>query len=234
MPVKFAFKKLAPVLLITMIAFTLAGCGEPEKLPPDQIIERAVPAIQAANSFHFKLETSKLQKAPPGLFITRVDGDVVKPNKLAGDMSALFSGLPINVKVVVDGESQYMTDPASGKWAAMSPAFNVAEFFDPSKGVADILANVKGLTLDGTENVEGVDSYRLKGKVPASALKSLSPEVTATGDLAATLWIGANDFLLRRVQLQGPILEGEPADISRTITITDYNKEVKIETPVVK
>ncbi|HYP40831.1 MAG TPA: LppX_LprAFG lipoprotein, partial [Chloroflexia bacterium] len=103
-----------------------------------------------------------------------------------------------------------------------------------SKGVADILANVKGMASDGTENVGGTDSYRLKGMVPATALKSLSQEVTATGDLTTTLWIGAGDFLMRKVELQGPIISGEPADIVRTITVSDYNKEVKIETPVVK
>jgi hypothetical protein len=110
----------------------------------------------------------------------------------------------------------------------------MAEFFDPSKGLADILGNVKGLTGDGTESIDGTDTYRLKGSVPAQALKSLSSEVSATGDLTTTLWIGANDFLLRRAQLEGPVLSNEPADISRTINIKDYNKEVTVETPVVK
>ncbi|HUP26840.1 MAG TPA: LppX_LprAFG lipoprotein [Chloroflexia bacterium] len=221
---------LAAVLLV-MVA---GGCGGPDKQPPDKVIEKAVPAIKAATTFHFSLETAKLAKPPSGLFITKAEGDVAKPDKLSGDLSALYSGLPINVKVVVDGKSQYMTDPASGKWGAMPPAFNVAQFFDPSKGVSDILANIKGLSDDGTEAVGGADSYRLKGMVPASALKSLSSEVTAQGDLATTVWIGAGDFLLRRVQLQGPIINGEPADIVRTITLSDYNKAIKIETPAVK
>ena len=227
-------KRPVALLAATLLFLSLAACGEPERLPPERVIEKAVPAIQAANSFHFTLETSKVQKPPPGLFITKADGDVVKPDKLAGDLSAVYSGLPISVKVVVDGDSQYMTDPASGKWGSMVAGFNVAEFFDPTKGVADILANVKGLTTDGTETVEGVDTYRLKGSVPTSALKSLSPEITAQGDLTTTLWIGSGDFLLRRVRLEGPILSAEPPDIVRTITVKDYNKEVKIETPVVK
>jgi lipoprotein LprG len=226
--------KIAALTLLPLLLLVAVACGEPEKLTPEQVIEKAVPAIQAANSFHFTLETSKLQKAPPGLFITKADGDVVKPDKLSGNVNALYSGLPISVKVLVDGQSQYWTDPASGKWGPVPAFFNVASFFDPSKGVADILANVKGLSLDGTENVGGTDSYRLKGTVPTTALKSLSQEVTATGDLTTTLWIGAGDFLMRKVELQGPLISGEPTDIVRTITVSDYNKEVKIETPVVK
>lgn len=226
--------KIAMLFIMPLLFLGVVACGEPEKLTPEQVIEKAVPAIQAANSFHFTLETGKLQKPPSGLFITKADGDVVKPDKLTGNVNALYSGLPISVKVLVDGKSQYWTDPASGKWGPVPAFFNVASFFDPSKGVADILANVKGMAADGTENVGGADSYRLKGMVPTTALKSLSQEVTATGDLTTTLWIGAGDFLMRKVSLQGPIISGEPADIVRTITVSDYNKDVKIETPVVK
>ncbi len=226
--------KGAAVLSAALLVVLASGCGEAEKLPPEKIIEKAVPAIQAANSFHFILESDKPDKPPAGIFISRAEGDVVKPDKLAGDLNALFSGLPINVKVVVDGKSQYMTDPASGKWGVMSPAFNVAQFFDPSKGISDILAGVKNLATAGTESLGGVNSYKLKGSVPASALKSLSSEVTAQGDLDTTLWIGTDDFLLRKVEIRGPLLTGEPSDIMRTISLSEYNKVVKIETPAVK
>lgn len=228
------FKNPAAILVGALVLIVAVGCGEPEKLPPDKIIGKAVPAIQAANSFHFTLETSKVQKPMPGIFITKADGDVVKPDKLSGNVSATVGGVAVSIRVVVDGKSQYMTDPFTGVWSPMSPSFNVVSFFDPSKGVSDILSNVKGLASDGTENIDGTDTYRLKGTVPTSALKSLSSEVTATADLTSTLWIGAGDFLLRRVRLEGALLADEPADIVRTITVKDYNKAVKIETPVVK
>lgn len=223
-----AFVGLASLLVM------LSACGESPSLPPDQVIQKAGPAMQAVNSFHFTMDTGKVSKPPPGIFLIGVDGDVAKPNKLTGDVSATYSGIPIKIKVVVDGENQYWTDPTSGKWAPMPTALDMARFFDPSKGIADILSNVKNLTADGTDKADGKDTYRLKGNVPASALKSLSSEVTATSDLSTTLWIGNDDFLLRRVQLEGPLMSGEPQNVVRTINIKDYNKDVKIETPVVK
>lgn len=227
---------LKPVSLAigALVLMSASGCGDTPSLPAEQVIQKAAPAIQAANSFHFTLETGKVPKAPPGIFINGVDGDVAKPNKLSGDVTATYSGIPVKIKVVVDGKDQYWTDPASGKWGPMPSALNMADFFDPSKGISDIIANIKGVTSDGTEKIEDTDTYRLKGSVPATALKALSSEVTATGDLGTTLWIGASDFLLRKVRLEGPLLSGEPSDLVRTITIKDYNKEVKIETPVVK
>jgi len=231
-------RQLLTRLVIPAMGLALAvgasGCGDTPSMPADQVIQKASPAIRAANSFHFNLATGKVPSAPAGIFITGVDGDVVKPSKLAGDVTATYSGIPVKIKVVVDGKDQYWTDPTSGAWGPMPAELDMASFFDPSKGISDIIANVKGVTSDGTENVDGTDTYRLKGSVPATALKSLSPEVTATGDLSTTLWIGTNDFLLRQVRLQGPLLSNEPQDLVRTINIKNYNEDVKIETPVIK
>jgi lipoprotein LprG len=233
--VRSMFRRLVASALGVALLVGVSGCGDnTPALPADQVIQKASPAIQAVNSFHFTLETGKVPKAPPGIFITGVDGDVVKPHGLSGDVTATYSGIPVKIKVVVDGKSQYWTDPTSGAWGPMPAELDMASFFDPSKGVSDIMANIKGATSDGTETIDSTNTYRLKGSVPATALKSLSPEVTATGDLSTTLWIGASDFLLRKVSLQGPLLADEPPDLVRTISIKNYNESVKIETPVVK
>ena len=233
MEMRRARAAILAVLFALCAALSVSACGGPDALSADQIIAKAVPAINAVDTFHFTLSTSKVQKAPPGIFITGVDGDVQKPDKLVGSVTAAYSGIPVKINVVVDGSSQFWTDPASGKWGPMPSELNMATFFDPSKGMADILGNVKGLTADGTENIEGTDTYRLKGSVPATALKSLTSEVTATGDISTTLWVGAGDFLLRKADLVGSLLSDEPADIARTLTIKDYNKAVTVQTPVI-
>lgn len=216
--------------LLAVVAI-IAGCGDSPDLPASQVIEKAASAMSGANSFRFALETSKLQKPMPGLFVSAAEGDVVRPDKLKASVNATFAGLPINVQAIVDGQNQYMTDPASGRWMTSTAAVNVMQYFDPNKGVSDLLTNLKNATSDGKESVDGTETYRLKAMVPTSALSAFSPEVTAQGDLTTTLWIGTGDFFLRRVRLEGPIAEGEPRDIVRTITFKDYNKDVKIEAP---
>ncbi len=116
----------------------------------------------------------------------------------------------------------------------MPSYFNVRQLFNPSKGASDILASIKGLSSDGAEKIGDAASYRVKGAVPPESLKALTPEVNVKNDIPTTLWVGGSDFLLRKVRLEGPLIEGEPGNIIRTITIGDYNKEVKLETPVVK
>jgi hypothetical protein len=234
MAVPYAWKRGAVAFALGALVLASAGCGEPEQLTPQQVIEKAVPAIQGVNSFHFTYEASKPDKPLPGIFIVSVEGDAAKPDKLVADVAGTASGINVKIKVAADGDKQFMTDPISGQWGEMSPVFNVTQFFDPAKGVSDILAGVKELASDGTETIDGTATYRLKGKVPAAALKSLSAEVTATDDLPSTLWIGSGDFLLRRVTMDGPLLTGEPADLTRTISLSEFNKEVVVQTPEVK
>src|SRR5262245_56698649 len=231
-------RKLWVVLGGLALVLAVAACdtGSPTKEPdltPAQVIEKAGPAMQAANSFHFNMEARKLDKLLPGIYISKASGDVAKPDKLSADVNAIAFGVPVNIKAVVDGDQQYMTDPGSGAWMSSSLMIDVSQYFNPDKGVADILNNVKDLKSDGTESVDNTEAYRLKGRVPASALQSLSPVVTAKDDITTTLWIGSSDYLLRQVRLEGPIDASEPANVVRTITFSEYNKPVKIETPVI-
>ena len=104
MKVQNRMKKAAALLSVASLLVVASACGDTPSLPADQVIQKAGPAMQNANSFHFTMDTSKVAKPPPGIFLVGVDGDVAKPNKLAGDVSATYSGIPIKIQVVVDGK----------------------------------------------------------------------------------------------------------------------------------
>ena len=234
MRVVSGLNRVAAFLLAGVLVMGLAACGEEEKLPAmsaDEVIGKAGPAINTPKSFHFSLSTENMHKLP-GLWLTKAEGDALKPDKLRGKITARNSGFTFTSEVIVDGTNQWWTDPLSARWEPMPAYLNVAQLFNPAKGAADILASIKGLSSDGDEKIGDVASYRVKGSVPPDALKAITPEVNVKTDIPATIWVGAKDFLLRRVRLSGPLIEGEPPDIARIITISDYDREVKIETPV--
>ena len=138
---RFSRQPLAFLAGLVVVLLT-AGCGGPADLPADQVVQKAAPAMQAASSFHFTVDTTKPPKPLAGLFINGAQGDVVKPDKLMADVQATYAGLAITAKVVVDGKSQYMTDPVTGRWAPMSSALNVIQFFDPAKGISEPAASM--------------------------------------------------------------------------------------------
>ena len=45
-------------------------------------------------------------------------------------------------------------------------------------------------------------------------------------------WIDVNDSRIRQVYLQGPIAPGEPENIVRKITLSDFDEEITIEPPL--
>jgi hypothetical protein len=230
-------RKIAPLLVAVVLLLGVAGCGDEVKLPPmsaEEVVKKAATAIQAPKSFHFNLKTDNMHTFGGGPWLTDADGDAVKPDKMRGKVTVRYSGAIVSSDVIVDGESQYWTIPPIGVWTRMPSYFNVSQLFNPAKGAASILESVKGLSSDDTEKIGGVPSYRVKGTVSPEALRALTQEVTVKSDIPVTLWVAASNFLLTQVRLHGPLIEGEPGEIARTVTLSDFDKEVKIETPVVK
>jgi hypothetical protein len=46
-----------------------------------------------------------------------------------------------------------------------------------------------------------------------------------------TIWVGKQDFRLRRVRLEGPVAENEPASIVRTLEMSKFDEAVTITSP---
>ncbi|HUS14471.1 MAG TPA: LppX_LprAFG lipoprotein, partial [Chloroflexia bacterium] len=199
-----------------------------------EIISKAVPAASALTSMHFTLATNKLAKYPKGLFLTSADGDVVRPDKLRATAKALIAGAAIEIQVAGVGNEQFMTDPASNRWGAMPPTLNVLAAFDPNKGLGAILANAKDPAADGTETIDGTTAYRLKATLTPKDLGDLSTEVdAAAAPVPSRLWIGSTDFRLRQVEIAGPLLKGDPADVVRTVKFSRFNEPVDIRKPTI-
>ena len=97
-----------------------------------------------------------------------------------------------------------------------------------------MLAAVRGvhdLKLDGTTTVNGVECYHLTGKVKARDLTGFLGNPPSDREVDAELDVGKRDFLLRRLRLAGPIAEGEPDDVVRTVDVSRYGERVTIEAP---
>lgn len=222
------------VLGLLALAAVLAACDTnpaPTAMAPDEVLRQAAPKMAALKSFHFTLATSKVDKAPSSLYITGADGDLARPGKLQATAKALLLGNAVEVQVVADGAAQYMTDPLSKRWQKIPASFNALALLDPGKAIADILASVQTPTDAGTELVDNVASYRIKATVPPASMQALSPEITATAPLSATLWVGSSDFLIRQVQITGALLKDEPATVVRTLKFSNFDTPVTIQLP---
>jgi len=221
-------------VLVLVLALALAACGgndEPEGPAPRTIVQRATAKTAAQKSFHFNLNVENPPSSSSGLSLTFADGDLVVPDHLKAKVAGTFAGIPLTSQIVFAGQRQFLENPITGKWQSFSTKTSPVAFFSPAKGVLAAIRGVRDLKLEGTERVGGVETYHLTGKVKARDLTGFLGNPPNDRDVDAELDVGKDDYLLRRLRLIGPIADGEPDDVVRTVDVSRYGQQVTIRAP---
>ena len=223
-------------------ALVISGCHKAKTAAPPvttvpalsaaEIISKSYDAMQGLNSFHFLLDqTGGSTPIALGIEMTKAEGDIVRPDKMQMTMSGTVANMAIDVKLITSGAETFMTNPLSGNWEALPPQFQVLSVFDPDTGIVTIIKDITAPALLNDELVDNTLCYHLKGNIASENLLPLTGNAASGVVIAADVWIGKNDFLVRQVKLDGKITAGEKDGIVRTLTLTNFNKEVTINLP---
>lgn len=242
MPAGFAVAIVGSMTKIALLAVVAAlvaggavtGCGgKGGGLSAGQIVSRSAQRTAAVTSFHLVVDIEHVPASTTGISVTYLEGDISVPAALRARVGGTFRGVPLSSELIVIGTKHYLKDPFTGKWSLVPVAMNPAAFFDPAKGVLAVVKGARDVAADGSERVGGVDSFRLNGKVRASALTPLLGNTASSKLLPVELWIGKSDLLLRRVQLRGPISAGDGKDAVRTVELSAFGEPVHVVAPAV-
>jgi hypothetical protein len=85
-------------------------------------------------------------------------------------------------------------------------------------------------TYIGTEKVGDVDSHKVGATYTAAQIAKLLPQLSSSGDVAATIWVGGSDHLIRKALLSGPFGDGGTASTVE-IDLSAFNTAVAIASP---
>jgi lipoprotein LprG len=209
----------------------LAGCGGGSTKPAADLVSESVAKTSAVKSFHLVIDTENVATSPSGLSLKFVDGDVLVPDKLKGKVGGTFAGISISTDLIVVGKAYYLKTPFGTGWQKIAVDTLPSAFFDPEQGILAVIQGASDLKNDGSEDVGGVDCYRVTGKVQAVKLKPLLNTAEGTQELDMELWIGKDDMLLRRLRLTGPISPDEDANAVRTVELSQFDEAVRIAAP---
>jgi hypothetical protein len=218
----------AAAVLVLAVA---AGCGGSSAPPPEELIAQSAERTAVVKTFHVVVDFQHVPAAKSGLGLTFVDGDVVVPDRMKARVSGTFLGVPLSSELVVVGEQYFLKIPFTGRWQTIEVGTVPTAFFDPEEGVLAVIKGATDVEHDGAEEVGGVDCYRLKGTIRASALEPLLPDAEGDAEVPLELWIGKDDLLLRRLRLSGPVSPSEGEDAVRTIELSAFDEPVSITAP---
>jgi hypothetical protein len=214
-----------------VLALVVLGCGGGKKAPappPRVIVTRDVERTAALRSLHFVFKVEHAPSGAPGLTLTFAEGDLRVPDRLRARINGTFARTPIQSEIIIIGERSFLQDPLTKTWRPFAAAPNPGVLV---KGVPAVIRSARGLRNTGSEKVGDADCYRLSGVVRSDVVAPLVGVAAGGRMVPFTVWVGKQDFRLRRVRLAGPVGRNEPDQIVRTLEMSKFDEDVTITSP---
>lgn len=225
--------RLLAGLGVALAALAVSGCGDGggSEQDPAAVVRESAAATENVTSFHFTLDIAKVPTSAKGLQLTGAEGDARVPDALKAQVSGTFAGFPLSTKLVSVGGKLWIENPLSGSWQSVDVGTTPAFLLDPHQGVLGVMRGMTDLKGDGSEDVGGVSTTRITGKIEAAKVGPLVAVEAGSHPVDVTLWIGKDDGILRRIEVSGPVADGEPADAVRTVELSRFGEPVTVVPP---
>jgi lipoprotein LprG len=235
---------LAFLASFAALAVTMAACGgggnndggsgTTGPLPSvDSVLPPAIQAFDAMKTFHFRLEHENGgSPIPPGLMLETADGDVIVPDRMSAKLEAKAGQQTVRVEVIGIGDEGWITNPFSREWQPLPSGTTIKDIFDPAQGVKAIVGSLQDAQVTAEEKVDGTPCYRVEGTIASDVLTTAVPIAKPGLTVGIKVWIGKDDSRIYQVYLVGPIAPDEPSNIVRRITLSKFDEEITINSPV--
>jgi len=218
-----------------LVAVVLAGCGgggldvDTSGVDVPELLTMSADRMDAVDSFRFELEhdngTASIVR---GLQMVRAEGDVEGADRMHLLVEAKAGPLNAEIEMIVLPGEGWITNPLTGRWE--KETIDVSEFFDPAEGVTGLMRSLDEGEITGAETLNGFDTYRVEASI-SSELMTLFGNAREGETIRLKAWIGIDDPLVHRVEAVGGIVEGEPNNLVRRLTLTDFDESFDIQAP---
>lgn len=232
--VRVASGHLAAVALAAVVLLLAAcGGGGGAKTPVSAtLLKNAQAKFNATSTFHFIMTVANLGPVPPGGYnVTAANGDVQRPDKLSAEATASVGFASANVKLIIIGTQEWMTDPFTQKFSPTSGFESFLAIFDQNKGIGSLLGKLQNPSKPADGSANGASCWKISGTVPPSDLQPIFGDITATSPVPSTVCIDKSTSELDAVTLNGAITSGDTAQTTRTFYLSNFDKPVSIQPP---
>lgn len=217
-----------------MVSVALTACGGLQAEDPGQVLREAGAAMAKLNTVTATLKFTNGTVSFQGYVLTSATAAVRLPTDSDTVYKVKYQDLLIGLEVVITGGHVYLRPPFSGftevtgKTAAEVP--DLAKLFDATTGLPVMIPEGLNPKYLGTEKVGDVDSHKVGATYSAAQIAKLLPQLSSSGDVAATIWVGGSDHLIRKAVLSGPFGDGGIASTVE-IDLSAFNAPVAIASP---
>lgn len=140
------------------------------------------------------------------------------------------------LQVIISGGHVYIRLPFSGyselKGVDAADIPDLAKLFDINHGLPAVIPAGQNSRYLGADQVDGVDSHKVSATYSAAQVHSMLSQLTSSGPVEATIWIGGSDHFIRKAVLTG-LFGDNGTQSSVEVDLSGFNTTVSIATPAV-
>lgn len=220
------------------MAMLLASCttgpeGTATLPPPGEVRAQAVETLLALTSVHFEVSHAEGgTDLGGGLLLTTVVGDALFPGKASMRADGEIGRVVIGFGIVQIEDVTYFSGPFGDTWRTVEPGTLPFNFAAMNQSVGDALTSAVDLSVTTGVEIDGQAMAELAGTISSDSLLGLVPGAAPGLSLGLTAWIGREDNLPWRVKLTGPMIDSDPAEMTRFLDLSVFGEDVTIEPPL--
>lgn len=217
-----------------LISLAVTGCGGLQAEDPGQVLREAGAAMAKLQTVSATLKFTKGTVSFQGYVLTGAKAVVRLPTDSDTTYTVKYQDLLIGLEVVITNGHVFLRPPFSGftevTGATAAEIPDVAKLFDVKTGLPAMIPAGLNPKYIGIEKVGDVDSRKVAATYSAAQIAKLLPQLSASGDVVATIWVGGSDHLIRKAVLDGPFGDGgTPSSVE--IDLSGFNAAVTIASP---
>lgn len=228
------------IAVLASLASLAGGCGGDDAPVVDEATLAALdaPALIAASAeataqqqrFRFVLSHEHGATAiVRGIEMDRAEGTVDGADRMAATIEGSILNQRFEFGIVILEDQSWLQNPLTRRWDTED--LSLGSLFDPRSGVIAAVQGATDARLDGTERLDGVETYRIDATVDAATLSFFSPDASADAALPGTVWIGIDDGFVRRLEVRGAIAPSDDPAVVRRLDLGRYGEDVDIQPP---
>ena len=228
-------RRLALSFLL-LIAALLGACSEEEPASglPDgkQLLTESADALDGTDTVAFDLRVEG--DRPSNFQITEANGTITREGGVSATAKVLQAGTLVEYEYIVADNVPYLKGPTGG--FRQVPEAIYSRIFDPTgllsgeRSLPNALRKVEQATTEDEEEIDGIDTYRVKGDLDPTEVEGLS--LLASGvEGEATVWVNKDTKEMVRARVPFTI-SGEDGETVVTVTLSRFNEPADIKAPV--
>jgi lipoprotein LprG len=220
---------LTPLLLLIGVA-ACSKDEDPATLPNGTtLVSESATAMRSVQSTHIVIDVDGTIGSLP---IKKAEGDLKRDGDAKGNIKLQQLGQLIQLDFVLVGNDAYLKFPTGG-WqkstgGSSSFPYDPSAILDSDRGVAKLLATATNARTEGSETVDGVDTYRVAVDYDNIAASALVPGVPP--GVKGQVWLDKQTKRMVKAVVNSPA-NGGTAAATMTVTLTNIDAPVTISAP---